>query len=70
MGDTFSACYVRTATSYILWNKVISNGWYSQYCGNDNTNWLNQKTFKLVRVRGEGAGNETTFLGVMSKLGF
>ena len=38
--DTFSACYVRTQTGYILWNKVISNKFFSQYCGNDSQNWL------------------------------
>lgn len=66
--DTFSACYVKTATSYILWNKVTSNKWYSQYCGNDNTNWYAHKTFHVVSITGEGIGNEVTFLGTMSKL--
>ena len=28
--DTFSACYVKTQTGYILWNKVMSNKFFSQ----------------------------------------
>lgn len=62
--DTFSACYVKTAHSFLLWNKVISNKWFSEYCGNDNTNWLNSKTFHVVNIYGEGIGNQTAFSGV------
>jgi hypothetical protein len=39
--DTFAACYVKTSDGYTLWNKVISNTFYEDYCGNDYKDWAN-----------------------------
>ena len=52
--DTFSACYVKTQTGYILWNKVISNKFYEQYCGHDTQNWLKSPLFTVKSIVGEG----------------
>ena len=55
--DTFSACYVRTPTGYILWNKVISNKFFAKNCGNDHHNWIKNPLFKIKSIIGEGKAN-------------
>lgn len=52
LGDTFSACYVKTATSYILWNKAISNKFFHRYCGNDSQDWLKMPMFHVKKIYG------------------
>lgn len=37
--ETFAACYVKTLLGYTIWNKVISNDWFEQYCGSDYKDW-------------------------------
>ena len=48
------ACYVKTSDGFKLWNKVVSNKFYEEYCGNDYKDWLDSGLFKLDAVYGEG----------------
>lgn len=54
--DAFSACYVKTMNGFLLWNKVVSNRYFEEYCGKDDKDWANMGLFKIVGVYGDGLG--------------
>ncbi len=56
--DTFAACYVKTPEGYTLWNKVISNAYYEENCGQDYKDWANIGEFDIKGIFGVGIGAE------------
>jgi hypothetical protein len=38
--EDFSACYVKNGQDYTLWNQIMTNKFYEENCGQDQTDWM------------------------------
>ena len=60
--EDFSACYVKNGQDYTLWNQIMSNKFYEENCGQDQTDWIKSGEFNVKGIYGVGIGtnlNET-----------
>lgn len=58
----FAACYVKSGSKYLLWNKIVTSAFYEKHCGGDYKDWY-AEGFPVTGVYGVGIGAPLTKTG-------